>query len=235
MINSKTKPLHDIDSLNKILQELIHISNKDYVTFDDCLLAYIQFGMEKTGFSTGIVSRIKDGKYTVLQAISWKENFNKGVVIALCDTLCNTAYKTGKTLFCASTAKSKLYKLPARSYLNVEAIICTPLKVNGSIYGTLTFCSESEINNSAIWTFLTNLVELLGQSLSKIIKENILLERLAEEKKLLQMGSNLTKMASYKRCIKTNEVISTDNFYKIFEIEKKARGKLFSNHTLWIR
>jgi len=157
------------------------------------------------------------------------------LLIELCDTLCKSVFKTGETLFCTKTENSDLYDLSARSLLNIETIICTPLNVNNSVYGTLTFCSEGTIENSSESDFLISLVELLGQSLGKIIKEHLLLEKFETEKKLLEMGSNLIKMASYQRTIETNEVIYTANFFKIFEIENKSKNKVFSSETFMDR
>ena len=106
-ISPNKTAINDLSNLNNILKELVQLSNQDFNSFDECLLAYIQFGIEKTGFTTGMVSQIKDEKYIIIEAISWHKDLKKGTVFPLSDTLCNTAYQTESTLFCPDTTKNK--------------------------------------------------------------------------------------------------------------------------------
>jgi len=60
MVSPKKQSFHRLDNLNNILKELITLSNQDFSSLDDGLLAYIEFGIKKTGFSTGVVSHIEN-------------------------------------------------------------------------------------------------------------------------------------------------------------------------------
>ncbi len=226
-----TSVVNNLSNLNDILKEFVQLSNRDFSSLDECLLAYLQFGIDKTGFSTGIVSHIQGEKYTILQAISWHKDFKKGTVVPIGDTLCNTAYQSGETLFCADTKNTNFYDLPIRSILDIKAIICNPLKINDGVYGTVTFSSQVKIEDSNEWEFLTYLIELLGQSLSKIIKEHLLQDKLEEERKLLELGSNLLKMGTYKRSLTSQIVTCTNSFYDIFELEANPDKLLHSSDT----
>jgi len=231
-LSSNKSAINDLSNLNNILKELVQLSNQDFNSLDECLLAYIRFGMDNTRFTSGMVSQIEGEKYTIIQAISWNKDLKKGKVVPLFDTLCKAAYQSGNTLFCADTEKNnELFTLPARSFLNISAIISAPLKINGSIYGSLTFCSETKVEDSNHWDFIINLVELLGQSLSKIIKEHLLQENLEAERKLLEMGSKLLKMGTYKRSLTSQIVTCTSSFYEIFELEMNPKKQLHSSNT----
>ncbi len=220
-----------VNRLNGVLKELINLMNQNFASFDECLMAYIEFGIDKSGFETGMVSEIKGESYTILQTKTWNKQVKKGMVMNLSDTFCNEACETGKTMFHNKLKNTDHYNSPARKLLLIEAIICTPLFVNDKIYGTLNFCSRREWEKSEDWYFLTNLVELLGQSLSKIIQENQLREKLKEDKKLLEIGFDLFKIATYKRNLKTGEINCTEGFYNLFGIDNELEGetKYFAN------
>lgn len=202
----------DFKKLNTILEELLIVSSTRYASIGETLQAYVQFGLDKTGFETGIVSQIRGKEYTVLEVISTNKDLKKGMIFDLENTFCRETLKTNQTLYCANTIDSEYHDIPARSSMGIKSIVCTPLWVNKKIFGTLNFSFSQEVNNNERWTFLVRVVEVLGASLSKIIERNLY------EEKFNTKSTKLTKL---------NEVLS--DFIRINSIPNYTTEERLSN------
>ena len=156
-------------AFKETLSELIALSNNTYEDLDSCMDAYLAFGLEKTGFQTGIVSRIVENDYAILAIKSSNPTLKKGMHFDLATTFCRETVATQKPLYCSSTTGTPLEKIPAKEGLNIESVICVPLFVEEQIFGTLNLSSSEAVKDHAKWEILRNVIELLGQSLAKDI------------------------------------------------------------------
>jgi len=162
-----------LPKLNDDLKGLIQLSNSSFNNLNEALEQYIKFGINKIGFETGIISKVEGDDYTILEVINPDEKLHKGMIVPLYNTLCKKAIETKSTLIISDVKKTNLYNLPARKMLNISSIISTPLVVNNKIFGTLTFCSKEVKHHTELWEYGVSIVEILGQSVSKILKEKL--------------------------------------------------------------
>jgi len=212
----KTPKFQDLTST---LSQLVRINNTEYKSIERRMDEYLQFGLDNTGFNTGIISRIEKDVYTILHSISWNKDCKAGLQVPRFDTLCNTVYESHKPLFVPCVSDTHFKDLPGAIFLNLQAYICSPIIINNEVYGTLTFCAEETCDSQDDWNFACTLVDLLSQSVAKIIKETLLIEKLDEEKKLLEMGSKLNRMVTVKTIIKTGQLTCASNFNTLWELD----------------
>ena len=211
-----------ISKLNDDLRGLIHLSNHSFDNFNDALHNYIQFGMNKIGFETGMVSRVEGNVYTILEVIGSEKVLNKGMEVPLENTLCKRAVETKNTLVSTDVNNTDLYDLPARKMLNISSIICTPLTVNQQIFGTLTFCSKEVKENTELWDYSVSIVEILGQTICKILKESLDKKALeAKSTNLKQFNEDLRAFAKIGAANHTNFL---ENLMAYINFGKKITG-----------
>lgn len=188
---------HYFEALNTDLKELVQLSNGNYMRFSDKLRAYITFCQQKTKFENILISRIDDGRYTVVDAISADNLLHGGQEFPLENTVCYRAFQTKKTIMVAKTKGTELYDLPGSSFLNANAVICSPIIVDDKAIGALTLCSNSEKENLVELEYFTNLVDLVSLHFANDFRNEKQQSKIEQSNQKLQsLNHQLNKLAN---------------------------------------
>ncbi len=203
--------------LNSQLNTLvnIYIDNSDD---DKLLLEYINFAKDITEFENGFISFVNDQNYKVIQSSTLNNKLAKGAEFRLCDTLCQEVIEKEDIVYHSKLKGLPQYDLAGRIFLDTQSVIGLPLFIDNKIWGTFTLCSTSEKSTSH---FENNksILQLIALKVSRVINDIELKQQIQSRESVLQMGERFSKTATYKRFLGTNEVICTDSFYTIFDID----------------
>ena len=157
-----------LQSFSTNLKHLHRINTTEYENFEalfaDCLVT----GCEIFGLSTGIVSYVRDGNYTI-QAIQTDLPIESGAEFDLKDTYCTAVVKDRSTIAYAHVGDIEAMQVhPVYQNLKLESYIGTPIWVRGKIYGTLNF-SDTKVRKD-FQPQERELIELMAQSIGRFIE-----------------------------------------------------------------
>jgi diguanylate cyclase (GGDEF)-like protein/PAS domain S-box-containing protein len=158
-----------LGKFTKYLKKINIISTKSYDNSEKLLLDYLKVGCQLLEMETGIISEIIGNNYII--RVSQSSQFDTllpQTEIALENTFCEQVIKQEKTLsyrFISNT--EELRQHPFYLNLNIESYVATPIRVNGEIYGTLSFFSTIPKEN--IFNYEKELIELIALAIGKLI------------------------------------------------------------------
>ena len=112
--------------------------------FECRLEQLLEMGCEKFGLETGILSRIEGDYYQIIAVKSKDDSLAKGKLLELEKTFCLVTAMSQEPLYFESIRFSG-FKLPDNMAFNIEAYMGTPVVVDGSVYGTLSFSSSTAL------------------------------------------------------------------------------------------
>jgi len=210
-----------IPKVRNDLKSLISLSNNNFKTLNDALTNYIQYGIDKIGFEFGAINKVKGNKCHPLKTVSINKMLTKDLVASYCESLYKKVIHTKSTLS-SIIEISELYEWSAKKKPKVKAIICTPLIIEQKLYGTLTFCTTKEQEKSHQWDYSINLVEILGHSVSKILKEEIDKNSLKIKSEYLEQFNNDLK--EFSRIGVDKYANFSDNLMAYLSFGKKITG-----------
>jgi len=211
-----------IPKLNDDLKGLITLSNNNFSNIDDALSTYIQFGIDKIGFEFGAVNKNENKNCITLQTISTNKILTKDKADFYCYDLYKRVIKTRATLTSLNDEITFLHNIPSEEKSAVKAIICTPLIVEQKLFGTLTFCTTEVRKKDLHWDYCVNMVEILGQSISKILKEQIDKNALKTKSKHLKQFN--TDLKTFAKIGVTHYPGFSDNLMAYINFGKKITG-----------
>ncbi len=219
--------LNDITTINqkqKVFNErllkLLEINNKQFESFESNLNAYVEYGIKVLEFENGIISFIEGDDYKIFKANTKQHKLQKGDTFQLCDTICKEVYDNKTTIFYSTLKGKEQYELLARKQLDVESFLGTPIFIDGRIFGTLTFYSTKEKNNTLVENEIT-IIELISSQIAKLIQNYEYKIKLEDERNLLRLGEEFLQMATYKRYIEEDRVEFSENCLKLFGLTEK--------------
>lgn len=175
-----------ISKLNNDLKGLISLSNNSFGNIDTALTEYIQFGIDKIGFEFGAVNKVEGSVCKTLKIISTNKWLTEEKTAAFCGVTCKNVIKTKSTLTIVNNNNSALCNFAVEDKFEITTIICTPLIVHQKLFGTLTFLTSGTMQKDHLWDYSVNLVEILGHSVGKILKEQIDKNKLKTKSKQLE-------------------------------------------------
>lgn len=131
--------------------------------------ALIGFGLQVLDLEIGIVSRISDGKYTVMYT---NQSDLDGQIFDLGNTYCSVTLglTSEPVLAIKHFAISEYFRHPAYSAFKLETYIGTPIYANGQRYGTLNFTRQSP-RLSGFDASDRQLVQMLGTAIGTLLAE----------------------------------------------------------------
>ncbi len=130
------------------LKTVFSLTTESYESFDDLVRTYLSAGRKIFGLETGIVSRIKDDVYTVVDVVSNLDAIQPGDEYPLEGTYCREVCKGRKVLGFPRVGELMFMKdHPVYVNLKLEAYLSSPIEVDGELYGTLNFTSVTPRKN----------------------------------------------------------------------------------------
>lgn len=156
-------------NFSKHFKEIHRLATSSYGNRHLLLDDYLHTGKKIFEMSTGIISQIDHGQYTILAASDAHGKVNSGDVYSLTDTLCEEVYAKKSTVMLSHVgSKSKKYKRLMYSSMNIQSYISAPLFVDGVIFGTLNFFSQS-IRTPKFQKQDREIIEIMADDLGKVI------------------------------------------------------------------
>lgn len=123
------------------LKEIHRLGLERYRDYNALLEDYLATGCQILGFSTGIVSEIAGGNYTI-RAIDSDLDIGAGTQMPVEASYCILVLEEKKTIAVPRAgAHCRLKGHPVYLDLRLESYVGTPIYVNGRVYGTLNFSS----------------------------------------------------------------------------------------------
>jgi PAS domain S-box-containing protein len=124
------------------LQALYEILNQSGQPFSDQFATALRMGVQLLELELGIISRIHDGKYRVVQCYAPNLPLSAGQVFDLDKTYCSLAYDAGHLVDVNPVSTSPYKDHDCYQTFHQDAYIGFPLMVNGERFGSLTFTSR---------------------------------------------------------------------------------------------
>ncbi|NEP57319.1 MAG: PAS domain-containing protein [Symploca sp. SIO2G7] len=178
------------------LKRLHRLSTTNYQDIEYLFADYLQTGCEIFGLPTGVITKITDSSYDIRSITSDLQSLIPYLFQDLQDTYCAVAYQKQRTITYNSIGNTNQVK-QQQSSLNfkLNSYICTPIFVNGKIYGTLSF-SSTKLRNSDFRTDEQEMIELMAQSIGKFIATNqMAMEQQQAEEAMRESEQRFRQMA----------------------------------------
>ncbi|WP_455380125.1 sensor domain-containing diguanylate cyclase [Acidihalobacter prosperus] len=154
---------------------------KHFDNFEAFSVACIDTGMKALRLSTGILSRIDKADYEIIQAKSEIKELHNGAHLSLTDTYCNATLQEEALLAYHHIGDMpNLRDQPIYSNSGIEVYIGAPVRVDGQIYGTLSFTDKTP-RAKPFTTHEAQLVEMMANLIGRLLErhkfETVLIER----------------------------------------------------------
>ncbi|QIN81619.1 PAS domain S-box protein [Rubrobacter tropicus] len=185
-ILEKSRSLQEFSS---DLRQLHRVSTSRYDSREDLFADYLKTGREIFGLPTGIIARIRGEEYTILAVDSDELDLAPGLVLELNQTYCSAVVECGATVSYDRIGEiDGMNSNPVYLSSNVESYIGSPIRVNGEIYGVLLFSSK-EPRERGFQSFEREIIELMAQSIGRVISERRAERELREAKEIAEDAS----------------------------------------------
>jgi len=125
------------------LRSLYEITSRFDIDFSTQLEAVLHMGVELLGMQSGIISRVEDDQYIVMEhyAIMPDMTIPDNQVFRLQDAYCDITLRKDDVVSIDQMGKSEHSQHPCYRKFQLEAYIGVPLWVNGKRYGSVNFTS----------------------------------------------------------------------------------------------
>lgn len=166
------------NELDKLLNELTEDKKKDLSVK---IYEILKKGCWLFGLEIGILSKILDNDYFVINVYTHDNSLKMGAKFQLDSTYCQIIYMTGSTICFGSIENSEWSDHPAYKKFNLKSYFGAPLYVNRKLYGTINYSSSKIIDS--------NFVKPISICLEKITKWTN--SQLADNKDSMSMCNHL--------------------------------------------
>ena len=211
----------ELAAFSENLKLLHRLNTTNYANFAELFQDHLQTGCQMFNCSTGVVGLIKGEYYEVyavesdLQTLAPKQQF------LLKDTFCVEAVKTGKTVTheCIGKIESLCYRLPYK-YFKFESYIGTPIFINGSVFGTLSFAS-GDIRTGTFSDREKETIEMMAQSIGRFICADRVEKKRQETAELL----NQSKKELEVRVLQRTAELEIANYHLQSELHERQQAQ----------
>ena len=108
----------------------------------------LRFACERFGMEVGTLAQIRDQEYRIVQRLAAGQlDWQGGAVHELQDTYCGLTLNAGMPIGIGDIVQSQTPDHPAWRKLGLRAYLGIPIRVQGEIYGTLSFASRQAIRD----------------------------------------------------------------------------------------
>ena len=161
------------------MEEMYKYISASDISFKEQLSSLLKLATKSLGMEVGLLSRIDNNNYSVIDFVSDSEDLDKERIYDLKDTYCEITYKKDRLVAIPEMRKSNHSKHPCYEKFKMNSYIGTPYWVKGQRYGTLAFMSTEAIANfrPIDLDFVQMLAQWIGSAMERSQFEENLLER----------------------------------------------------------
>ncbi|MFN3167752.1 MAG: PAS domain-containing protein [Phycisphaeraceae bacterium] len=132
--------------LASVLAELTRQMRDRERTLDEALDGVLALGCRRLGLDVGVVARVRGTAYDVRSLCAMSGTaLRVGQTLALGQTYCEKTLASDETFSVSHAAHTPLAGHPCYRAFNYESYIGTPIRVNGRVWGTLSFASRDAL------------------------------------------------------------------------------------------
>lgn len=189
-LKSTVKAVSRFSSHMKALHRLTVAEHCDlHGAFND----YLNTGCRIFKLDTGIIGRIDNGQMTIEAITGAEHSIKKGETLALGMTYCERVVKMGTTVALGTKALQHDYAdHPAFIHRPLSAFICTPIFVEGHLYGTLSFCAATR-QRQGFDRHEREIVEIMAQTVGHLLAADAAAARQRESDAKLALERRLAE------------------------------------------
>ncbi|MDP9316286.1 MAG: PAS domain S-box protein, partial [Chloroflexota bacterium] len=125
------------------IRTLYNIVAAQHLSFDGKIQEILRMGRQRFDLEIGLLSRVRDEEYEVIEAQSPDNSITKGNIFDLGVTYCREAIRRNGPVRFERATGSEWSEHPCYSAFGLEAYLGTPVVVAGETYGTLAFFNRT--------------------------------------------------------------------------------------------
>lgn len=205
MIESERAPAEE---QTRYLKQLHHLATTHYDTLEEMFEAYLSVGCDVLHLPEGVVSFIDANIYHI--EASYPDATLAKKQFKLDDVLCKWTVRRGKTQsFVNMNSMPDSPKPDVESLDHIENYLGTPLRLNGDIWGTISFSGDIQRDN-AFSQLDIEFIELMAQGISNALDSasKQQLQELAENRYRLMFENINTPVILYE--VQTYDIIDVN-------------------------
>ncbi len=126
------------------IRALYEVTSSHYVNFEQTIGTLLAFGCKQFSLDLGVLSHIQDETYKVVIARLPNHRLVQGIQVDLASTYCANVIKINKPLCILKALDTPWAEHPCYRALQLETYFGTAVRVNGEIYGTLSFSDQAQ-------------------------------------------------------------------------------------------
>ncbi|KEZ77693.1 diguanylate cyclase [Salinisphaera hydrothermalis] len=169
---------------DSVLEQLYAISSNAELSFEQSRHAILQLGCEYFGMPLGVVSRIEDRRYEVLDAVDAHDAVQAGQVYDARETHCFEIVSRRGPYAVDRSTHPEICDHPAYQRFGIASYIGAPLYVQGEFVGAIAFSSSE--STTEFTDHHLKLVSMFGQWLSHEMDRDAALRELRQAHEQLQ-------------------------------------------------
>ena len=168
-----------------VLRSLHEITSAHSLPFDDRVRALLENGCRQFRLPIGILARIEDENYEVVQVVSPDNSIIPGTVFELGNTYCRETLKADGPVGFEHAADSDWKNHPCYEAFGLETYFGIPVVAGSSVYGTLNFSSPNPRDSRYTATDV-EILRLMAQWVGSEIYRQMAEQALKEERNRAQ-------------------------------------------------
>ncbi|TGL90919.1 phosphatase [Leptospira congkakensis] len=184
---SDTYISHAIESvyaLSHSLKEIHRLTTSHFESIEDLFSGYLKTGLQLFHFPVGIISKVSQDKYKILQIEGESGDLKQGETFRIVDSFFAKANESKKTIFSEDILSSEdnLQKTSFFKEFGFLKYIESPIVIDGKMEGSIGFFS-TEIGGTPIENHFIEVIEMMSRSIAYEIEKR----KAAEEIKKIKL------------------------------------------------
>lgn len=177
----------------EFIRDVYQVSADRKANFSEKIQRILTLGCERFDLNYGILSKVDQtaGHYKIISHYTYEGKLptkGAGLEIDLDLTFSSIVVEEGRALAIEDISSSEYAGHKAADYLPLRAYLCTPVMVNGDLYGTLNFSSE-EARPFAFTQSDIDLINLIAQYVGSELESHLNNEKLVEAKEVAERAA----------------------------------------------
>ncbi|PSN14834.1 hypothetical protein C7293_09870 [filamentous cyanobacterium CCT1] len=184
-----------LNHFSQSLKQLHRLSLTQFDNFDALLADYLNTGCQVLGFTGGLVGKVENADFVAQAMVACLPELGPELRCPLDDTVCSLAIRQQQTVgFTDLGSRPDLSRRPLPRALRLKSYLGTPIVVEGEVYGSLCFF-DSEARPQGFKQHEKEIIELMAQSIGKVISANRLEQQRQLAKTRLQQSEERWQLA----------------------------------------
>lgn len=228
-----------LNHFSQSLKQLHRLTLTQFDSFDALLNDYLDTGCQVLGFASGLVGKVDGHDYVAIAMEGPLPRLVPNLRCPLDDTFCSLAMRQQRTVgFTHIGTQPELRQHPLYQALRLESYLGTPIWVEGEVYGNLCFF-DTNPRPQGFKQHETEIIELMAQSIGKVISTNRLEEqrqramgRLQQSEERWQLAIQGSNAGIYDLDLRTQTAFFSERYRALLGYTDPAANEQLSDDDL---